>query len=95
VDGPGVDQVEASEAERRSYMKTPDDKKAKSDALPWMVVEELVVSHKLLEPEAKGSGWARKVAAFGAVMALAVPIARASTALTMPSHAKSDKYHLV
>jgi len=90
----GENEVQATKAERLAYLKVYMPPHHKSDELPWTHVEELVAHHSAAQV-----GWfgrsIRKAAAFGAILAFIVPIVRASSTLTVPSHAKSEKCHLV
>jgi len=77
----GVDEVMAEEQFRKSFIKDikPTDD---AEALPWLAVEELVVAHK--RAHRKGMGFTRKLAAFVAVLAFAVPLARFAMSAVMP-----------
>jgi hypothetical protein len=91
MDESGVEDMEASEADRKAYSKKIHvPSREQSDELPWEAIEELVIHQSV--PKA---GWwlgplTRKVAALGMVLALVVPIARTSSAI-MPRHLKSEK----
>merc|ERR1719277_2749870 len=73
----GATEVEAPK-EVRSRLMAPRDE-VKED-LPWMAVEELVSAHNV--PKKGSNSVSRKLVAFFAVVALAVPIARSVTAIT-------------
>merc|ERR1719162_746964 len=94
----GANEVAASRWDRSHYIQQDAVAKevaaqASSDSLPWTLKEELVVTHKHSQ---KGSHMLRKVAAFLAVVALAVPIARLPTAfLASSSGVPLEKQHLV
>lgn len=94
----GANEIAASRSDRSHYINQAHVAKevaaeANSDALPWTLREELVVTHKRSQ---KGSQMLRKVAAFLAVVALAVPIARlATTFLASSSGVPYEKQHLV
>jgi len=93
MDERGVDEIAAPEQERQRLSAKVSSPR-KTEALPWSAVEELVVAHTSPGSNQKGSSLARKFAAFAAVLAFAVPIAKAATAITRPSQAKWEK-HLV
>merc|ERR1719296_53050 len=94
----GANESAASRSDRSHYNNQAHIAKevaaqASSDALPWPPRLELVVTHKLSQ---KGSHMLRKVAAFLAVVALAVPIARLPTAfLASSTGVPFEKQHLV
>jgi len=91
----GANQVESSLEDRTHFIKQKEVAK-QSETLPWTHVEELVVAHKIQPTSQKGSNMLRKGLAFLAVVALAIPIARASTMfLSMSSSAQPEKCHLV
>jgi len=89
MDATGLDEVTAEETYRKSFIKEskPSDD---AEAVPWLAVEELVVAHK--RAHRKGTGFARKLAAFVAVLALAVPIARLAMSAAMPQQATAEKF---
>jgi len=91
----GHSQVEADRRDRMRFIKQKEAEDVADVSVPWTVHEELVVRHKL--PKAGRAGnLVRKLAAFMAVVALAVVLVRAfSRLLTMPSHAKAEKCHMV
>merc|ERR1740120_326206 len=73
MDESGKDDVEAPKAEREAHLISNVPPQHKSDELPWLAVEELVARHSV--PEGwLGRSTTRKVAAFGAVLALVLPI---------------------
>jgi len=94
LDESGEDDIAASIEERLRIINGTAAKPAKVDVLPWTAVEELVVHHRSAYADEKGSHTARKLAAFAAVMAMAVSIIRASAAYTRPGQEKCEK-HLV
>merc|ERR1719162_595719 len=94
MDESGRDQVATTVSERKQFINDTAAKPAKVEVLPWTAVEELVVHHRSAHADEKGSHTARKLAAFAAVMAMAVSIIRASAAYTRPGQEKCEK-HLV
>merc|ERR1719210_2833806 len=69
---------------------------ASSETLPWMLKEELVVTEKHQQDDRKRPRALRKVAALLAVLALAFPIAWASSAFSSSMKtAQLEKQHLV
>merc|ERR1719166_649634 len=91
----GDKEVQATQAERLAYLKLDTPSQHESDELPWTHVEELVARHSTAQVGWLGRSMTRKVAAFGAILAFIVPIVRASSTLTVPGRAKSEKCHLV
>merc|ERR1740129_129498 len=87
----GYNEVEATKAEREAYLASNLPAPHVSDELPWLHVEELVAHHSTPEVGWLGRSMTRKVAAFGVVLAFVFPIARASSAFIVPSHAISEK----
>jgi len=89
MDEVGADEVAAPNAERQSYIKLekPHDK---SDALPWMAVEELVVA-----PKTRERSPLRKLVGFATVLAFAAPILKVLSSFAVPTNSKPDKCHLV
>jgi len=89
MDEAGADEVAAPDDERQSYIRLekPQDL---PDSLPWMAVEELVVA-----PPTQSRRPVRKLAAFGAILAFAVPIVKVATSFAVWGHSKPDKCHLV
>jgi len=87
MEASGTDEVTAQEKFRKSFIK---ESKPSDDALPWLAVEELVVAHK--RAHRKGMGFTRKLAAFVAVLALAVPMARLAMSAAMPRQAAVEKF---
>merc|ERR1740123_2678308 len=87
-------EAQATRAERVAYLTKAMPRQHKSDELPWTHVEELVARHSAPAIGWLGRSMTRKVAAFGAVLAFILPIIRASSPLTVPGLAKSDKCHL-
>jgi len=89
----GADQVEASAYERHQLMHAQDAAPhARTESLPWTSVEELVVPR---EETGRGFRFARKVAAFLALSAMFVPLARAKGAASLPSPGWAEKSHMV
>merc|ERR1719367_576374 len=97
----GANEVVASAADRSRFIQQAElaaqvAAQASSEALPWTMEEELLVTHKRQQASQEGYQMLRKVAAFLAVLALAVPMARASAAsLYSTSGAKLEKCHFV
>jgi len=97
LDESGHEEVAAAEGERRRFVKAspPSLHAAGADSLPWMPTEELVVAPKR-RPIARGAFTTRRVAAFAAVVALAVPIIRLAAKVALPGQAAWEKEkHLV
>merc|ERR1740121_1773944 len=95
MDSFGANQVEAPREDSTHFIKQKEVAK-QSETLPWTHVEELVVAHKSKVTTPKVSSMLRKVLAFLAVVALAIPIAQASSLfLSMSSNAQPEKCHLV
>jgi len=97
MDAFGVDEVAVPEDERRNHVKSAEGRQApEMEALPWTAVEELVVPHKRpVQQKGLASRLGRKLGAFLAVAAVAVPIARAAKAFVVPCQEVSDKAHVV
>ena len=95
LDESGAEEVAAPPEELMRWIGRNASRPA-VEGLPWTPVEELVVARSFSEVPAKGgSDIVRKLAAFAAVMAFAVPIVRAPTTYaSKPSHVKWEK-HLV
>jgi len=94
MDESGMEHAEASQSEREARLTPNMTSQINSADLPWMAVEELVAHHSA------PVGWfrrsmTRKVAAFAAVLAFVVPVARASSAFILPNQATSEKCHMV
>merc|ERR1740121_3258706 len=95
MDSFGANQIEAPREDRTHFIKQKEVAK-QSETLPWTHVEELVVAHKSKPTKPRVSSMLRKGFAFLAVVALAIPIARApSLFLSMSSSAQPEKCHLV
>merc|ERR1719189_1979573 len=94
MDESGAESGAAPEAERKAHINAVASHE-KADEVPWSAMEELVVQHSVPKRSWLGQSMTRKIAALGAVLAFLVPLARASSALAMPSDAKSEKCHLV
>merc|ERR1719422_2138645 len=97
----GAGEVAASAADRSHFIQQAElaaqvAAQASSEALPWTMKEELLVRHERQQAGQEGYQMLRKVAALLAVLALAVPMARASAAsLYFTSGAKLEKCHFV
>merc|ERR1719471_190991 len=94
MDESGKNDDESSKAERVAHFTAKMPSQINSADLPWMTVEELVARHSA--PVGRhGGSMTRTAAAFAAVLAFVVPIARASSAFILPSQAMSEKCHMV
>jgi len=89
MEASGADEVMAEENFRKAFIKESQPS-IDAEALPWLAVEEMVVAHK--RAHRKGTGLARKLAAFVAVLALAVPLARLAMSAVMPKQAAVEKF---
>jgi len=88
----GVDEIMADEDFRKGFIRKDRPAPVGEETLPWFAVEELVVSHSNFN---RKGGMLRKMAAFIAVMGVAVPVARAAISVVMPSQDQSEKIHCV
>jgi len=94
MDESGKNDDESSQAERVAHFTPKMPSQINSADLPWMTVEELVARHSA--PVGRhGGSMTRTAAAFAAVLAFVVPIARASSAFILPSQAMPQKCHMV
>jgi len=74
MDAYGADEVALPEAERAQVLKLNRPTRVEDDELPWLAVEELVVTHIAPKRSRKPFAVARHLAAFAAIVAVAFPI---------------------
>jgi len=89
----GNEEVQAQEDFRKTFIKEEKPSGAEADALPWLAVEELVVAHQ--RQQRKAPSLPRKLAAFGAVLAVAVPLVRLALAAATPRQAEKVEQYCV
>jgi len=89
IEDTGAEDITATEEDRLAFTKLQKPKPVQNAELPWMQLEELVTQHK--RARAGQGRWARKAAAFAAVMAMAASIAGIWSRLIVPSHSKAEK----
>jgi len=86
----GADDVTHSEEERMRLAQSQRPSEEEAVELPWVQVEEVVGRHRF-SPKASASGKGRKIAAFAAVIGLAVSIAGYAARALLPGRSPQSK----